>query len=147
MIEANAEGEIESVSDTSTVVSNTYVFKKAEYTTWFNLADDARTWLATSTTEVEAVQNTSEADPFFNYFYCGGSRDFTYTCYKYMPAVGVDGNARFDPEATGVKALRYIAKGSGFGALTESSTLTLVGALSGTQASLAIVSAILALSF
>jgi len=29
------------------------------------------------------LSNTSVNDPFFQFFYCGGSRDFIYTCYKY----------------------------------------------------------------
>ena len=31
------------------------------------------------------LSNTSVNDPFFQFFYCGGSRDFIYTCYKYQP--------------------------------------------------------------
>ena len=42
-----------------------------------------------------AISNNSENDTFFQFFYCGGSRDFLYTCYKYQPATGSDGNPRF----------------------------------------------------
>ena len=61
---------------TDQIVSNTYVMKKAEYTAW--LASPANL-----STTAFGVLNTSTADPYFQFFYCGGSRDHTYTCYKY----------------------------------------------------------------
>ena len=64
-----------------------------------------------------AVTNTSENDPFFNFFYCGGSRDHEYTCYKYMPVTSADGNPRFDKDSTGVKALQFIAANAETGSL------------------------------
>ena len=58
-----------------------------------------------ASTAVDEVKNTSEADPFFNFFYCGGSRDHTYTCYKYMPVTGSDGQARFDTDSQNVQGI------------------------------------------
>ena len=61
---------------TDQIVSNTYFMKKADYTAW--LASPVNL-----STTAFGVQNTSTADPYFQFFYCGGSRDHTYTCYKY----------------------------------------------------------------
>ena len=89
-----------------------------------------------------AVQNTSEADPFFNFFYCGGSRDHKYTCYKYMPAVGTDGDARFEAGASAI-VVRYLN-----GATPQTKAITLTGALEGTASlALGLVAGILAISF
>ena len=98
-----------------------------------------------------AVLNTSEADPFFNFFSCGGSRDFKYTCYKYMPAVTASGVLRFDPETTGCFAMRFLTTNDpdatgGTGTYTEQA-VTFTGALAGASATLALVSGILAISF
>ena len=75
MIGSTSTGEIVAPSDTSLVESNTYVFKNADYTTWKatpqNLPADKQ------------IKNVSTAEVFFNFFYCGGSRDHDYTCYKY----------------------------------------------------------------
>ena len=95
------------------------------------------------------MENTSEADPYFNFFYCGGSRDHTFTCHKFMPTTGADGVARFDTDSSGVKALKFTttdpaSEGTGT-LLTESITLT--GALAGAQATVALVAGILALNF
>ena len=88
------------------------------------------------------MQNTSEADPFFNFFYCGGSRDHKYTCYKYMPAVGTDGDARFEAGAT-VDVVRYTKD-----AKPQTKSITLTGALEGTASlALGLVAGILAISF
>ena len=71
-----ADGSIAANSDTSQVTSNTYVMKKTEVEAWIASAVNL------SSTSY-AVPNTSIADPFFQFFYCGGSRDHNYTCYKY----------------------------------------------------------------
>ena len=95
------------------------------------------------------MENTSEADPYFNFFYCGGSRDHTFTCYKFMPTTGADGVARFDTDSTGVAALKFVSAANdaeGTGTLTEEN-ITLSGALAGAQATVALVAGILALSF
>ena len=39
--------------------------------------------VSASTETPSLLTNTSVNDPFFQFFYCGGSRDFIYTCYKY----------------------------------------------------------------
>ena len=138
MIASNAEGEIQAEADTRTVASNTYIFTKSQYTAW---KDGAATNLA-DVTDVTMVQNTSEADPFFNFFYCGGSRDHTYTCYKYMPAVGTDGDARFEAGSSAT-AVRFIT-----GAAPVEKSLTLTGAVECYSMGLiGLVSAILAISF
>ena len=98
---------------------------------------------------IDEVENTSEADPYFNFFYCGGSRDHTFTCYKFMPATGADGLARFDTDSTGVLALKFVSDApdaEGTGVLTTES-ITLTGALAGAQATVALVAGVLALSF
>ena len=70
-----ADGSIAATSAVSTVVSNTYKMKKEVITAWLT------TPVTLSSTN--AIPNTSVADPYFQFFYCGGSRDHTYTCYKY----------------------------------------------------------------
>lgn len=133
-----------------TLESNTYTQTKAQYTAWS--AETALKELSDSlTTEATAVLNTSEADPFFNFFSCGGSRDFKYTCYKYMPAVTASGVLRFDPDTTGCFAMRFltsndIGASGGVGTYTEEA-VTFTGALAGASATLALVSGILAISF
>ena len=67
----NSDGSIEALADTRDVVSNTYVFTKAQYTAWkgdFTVEDLSMV----ASDAVDEVENTSEADPYFNFFYCGG---------------------------------------------------------------------------
>ena len=92
-IVANDDGAIDAVSDTTTAESNTYALTESEWADFIALADADRVLPphadATDGTDNEAlylVNNNSENDSFFQFFYCGGSRDFLYTCYKYMPA-------------------------------------------------------------
>jgi len=138
MIESNTAGEIVANADTRTVASNTYTFTKANWTLWKGNKANLNAGAPAT-----AVQNTSEADPFFNYFYCGGSRDHTYTCYKYMPAVSSDGDPRFDKDSSGVKALGYLTSG----AALEEKSVSLTGAIAGATSTLALVAGILAISF
>ena len=145
----NTDGEIVAVTDTRDVVSNTYVFTKAQYTTWSETPTSAADLSSVASTAVDYVENTSEADPYFNFFYCGGSRDHTFTCYKFMPTTGANGVARFDTDSTGVAALKFVSADNaaeGTGTLTEEN-ITLSGALAGAQATVALVAGILALSF
>ena len=88
------------------------------------------------------LSNTSINDPYFQFFYCGGSKDHTYTCYKYQRISSKDGEPRFDTDSTSVKYLYW--DGS---TLTRKSAGTLTGALAGLSASVGLVTAILSLSF
>ena len=137
------------MADTRDVVSNTYIFTKSQYSTWATTPETAADLSSVASTDIDEVENTSEADPYFNFFYCGGSRDHTFTCYKFMPATGADGLARFDTDSTDVLALKFVtadAASEGTGVLTTES-ITLTGALAGAQATVALVAGVLALSF
>ena len=137
------------MADTRDVVSNTYIFTKSQYTDWASDPSAAADLSSVASTAIDEVENTSEADPYFNFFYCGGSRDHTFTCYKFMPATGADGLARFDTDSTGVLALKFVSDApdaEGTGVLTTES-ITLTGALAGAQATVALVAGVLALSF
>ena len=137
------------MADTRDVVSNTYIFTKSQYSTWATTPETAADLSSVASTDIDEVENTSEADPYFNFFYCGGSRDHTFTCYKFMPATGADGLARFDTDSTGVLALKFVSDApdaEGTGVLTTES-ITLTGALAGAQATVALVAGVLALSF
>ena len=137
------------MADTRDVVSNTYIFTKSQYTLWAADPSAAADLSSVASTAIDEVENTSEADPYFNFFYCGGSRDHTFTCYKFMPATGADGLARFDTDSTGVLALKFVSDApdaEGTGVLTTES-ITLTGALAGAQATVALVAGVLALSF
>ena len=137
------------MADTRDVVSNTYIFTKSQYTAWAADPSAAADLSSVASTAIDEVENTSEADPYFNFFYCGGSRDHTFTCYKFMPATGADGLARFDTDSTDVLALKFVsdaADAEGTGVLTTES-ITLTGALAGAQATVALVAGVLALSF
>ena len=90
-----ADGSIAATTSKSSVVSNTYVMKKADLNTWIDSPSNL------VTTDSSYVANTSIADPYFQFFYCGGSRDHTYTCYKYQPVTGSDGDPRFDTNVSG----------------------------------------------
>ena len=103
MIVSNADGGIDSVEDTVDAVSNTYTMGQEDYVTWKNLG-------APETNLVDSgylVENTIYADPFFQFFYCGGSRDHIYSCYKYQVAIGRDEYTRFDTDSTLVSALSF----------------------------------------
>ena len=93
MIGANASGSISAVADTTTAESNTFTFTNSEYSTWKAGSTDLAAY---SGDGFSAVNNDSEHDTFFQFFYCGGSRDFTFTCYKYQMASGEDSNPRFE---------------------------------------------------
>ena len=69
-------GEIVATSSIASTTSNTYKLKATDITAWLT------TPVALSGTAF-GIPNTSIADPYFQFFYCGGSRDHTYTCYKY----------------------------------------------------------------
>lgn len=94
-------GAITATTDSSTVESNTVVVNKAAYAAW-----SASPAVLTSSSS-GALANTSVADPFFQFFYCGGSRDYNYTCYKYQPIVSADGLPRFDKDTKDAKAIFY----------------------------------------
>ena len=119
---ANKEGEIAAVADVSTAVSNTVTMTKAQYDIWngqykaatVDVKEVIRPKLdgncsvksadgKTTTTVACAnvVSNTSIADPYFQFFYCGGSRDFKFTCYKYQQIVSENGSPRFDTKTSG----------------------------------------------
>ena len=110
------------VTPTTTVESNTYTFTNAEYTTWANNGSPTANL---SSTNLRA--NTSVNDPFFEFFYCGGSRDSQFTCYKYQPIAGTDGDPRFDTTTAGANAVLFKSSGTG-GAITTTALGTLTGA-------------------
>ena len=83
MIEAGSSGSIDAVVDTSTAESNTYTLTNAQLAAWKAETTSATALSTKSSSEVTFRSNTSVNDPFFQIFYCGGSRDFVYTCYKY----------------------------------------------------------------
>jgi len=61
-----------------------------------------------------------------------------------MPAVTTDGVLRFDPETTTAYAARWVATSNEF---TKTPVVVFTGAVTGATASLALVSAIIAMSF
>ena len=131
-----ADGAIAANADTTQVTSNTYVMKKTEIEAWLTNS------LNLSSTSY-AVPNTSIADPFFQFFYCGGSRDHNYTCYKYQPRSSTDGNPRFDPGTSGAKGVYYITGG----AAPTTKAVTFSGAMMGYETATAfITAAVLAMS-
>ena len=116
MIEANTSGSIDAVSDTSTAESITYTLTATQLADWKDEETSATALTDKSSSEVTFRSNTSVNDPFFQIFYCGGSRDFVYTCYKYQTIYSVaegegenmlDGNPRFDPDQGSVEVLFY----------------------------------------
>ena len=113
----NAAGEIPAVSDTSTAESNTYSMTAAQTTTYVGAASNL------DAAEATFRSNTSINDPFFQFFYCGGSRDHNYTCYKYQRVTSVDGEPRFDTSSSGVRYLYWDGT-----TLTRQETGTLQGA-------------------
>ena len=133
MISANVSGEVAAVTDMTTAESITYAYLAADYTTW--KASPA------ALASANLLLNTSINDPYFQFFYCGGSRDFIYTCYKYQPATSTDGLPRFDTDSTGVKAVYYN------GSTADEKAVTLTGALPGmVSAASGLVAAVLAVS-
>ena len=66
-IHAN-QADIPASDDPTAVVSNTASFTDEEWTTWSGSAVDLEG-------SAYDVSNTSINDPFFEFFYCGGSRD------------------------------------------------------------------------
>jgi 1,2-phenylacetyl-CoA epoxidase PaaB subunit len=90
-------------NDALTVVSNTYTMTKAQYSAWSVTSDNMATTAAAN--KATALANTSVNDPYFQFFYCGGSQDHIYTCYKFQPTSGTDGKPRFDTDSSGAKAL------------------------------------------
>ena len=149
-IVANEDGAIDAVADTTTAESNTYALIETEWDDFVALSDANRILSpnasATDTVDNEAlylVQNNSENDTFFQFFYCGGSRDFLYTCYKYMPATDTQGNPRFE---AGGKGQAFFVQDNGI--MGNGSQITLTGAFNGVVVGLAsMTTAILALSF
>ena len=137
-----ANGEIVSAaSDAKTVVSNTYSMTAAQYTAWALTTDTLP--VAAAANKMTHLTNTSINDPYFQFFYCGGSRDHIYNCYKLQPSSSTDGNPRFDKDSSGVKALYYTS-----GSAVSTKDVTLTGALMGAStASIALVAGVLALSF
>jgi len=133
----SSTGEIvAAANDAATIVSNTYVMKKAEWDTWLTTFP-----IFSGTTFGTA--NTSVNDPYFQFFYCGGSRDHIYTCYKYQPTDSSDGNPRFDTDSTGVKGVYYTS-----GVTPELKAVTLTGALMGAStAALALTAGIVSMAF
>ena len=112
-----------------------------EYVTWKNNG--------TPTTNLAdsgyLVENDDYGDTFFQFFYCGGSRDHIYTCYKYQAAIASDGYPRFDSDSTLVKAVSFLSDGD----VTEYSiTLESAASLPGGLSSMVAISAgIVATSF
>ena len=135
----SATGEIvAAANDATTIVSNTYVLKKAEWDTWV-----AGPEFPIFSTTTYGTPNTSINDPYFQFFYCGGSRDHIYTCYKYQPTAGSDGNPRFDTDSTGVKGVYYTS-----GTTPELKATTLEGALMGAStAAIALTAGIVSMAF
>ena len=134
-IHANS-ADIAASNDPTAVASNTASFTAEEWTTWSG---------ATATLEGGDydVSNTSINDPFFEFFYCGGSRDRIYTCYKYQRSTGINGDPRFDTDS-GETAFYNYASGT-------LSSATNIDKLSGatarlTEAALALAATMLALS-
>ena len=127
MIASNSAGEVDSVSSTAEAESITYVLMQEEYVIWKNEGTPTQNLADTS----YLVENNVYADTFFQFFYCGGSRDHIYTCYKFQPAVSVDGYPRFDSNSELVKAVSFIKDGD----VTEYS-ITLQSALPGLTASM-----------
>ena len=78
MIASNAVGEIDSVSSTSETESITYVLLEEDYESWKNEGRPSQNLADTS----YLIENTVYANKFFEFFYCGGSRDHIYSCYK-----------------------------------------------------------------
>ena len=139
LIESRAAdaGQIQSNDDPTLVTSNTYAFTKDEWAT-----------VNTSTSVFETdfvsnyVGNTSQADPFFQFFYCGGSVDHNFNCYKYQRATGEDGNPRFDTDSTSVVGIWKIGA-----TISEINVDTLTGALGCIQLALfSLAASMLALS-
>ena len=125
-----ADGSITAPSDTTTVVSNTYAMKASEITAWIGTA------VILSNTSY-LVPNTSVADPYFQFFYCGGSRDHNYTCYKYQPKSSSDGNPRFDPDVSNAQGVYWIQGGSA----PSTATVKFKDALFGVKSATALISA------
>lgn len=90
-IYANAAGEIVASNDHTTVESNTASFTAEKWGIWSGATE-------TLSSSAYNVANTSINDPFFEFFYCGGSRANIYTCYKYQRSSSTekDGDPRFD---------------------------------------------------
>ena len=122
MISSPAGGSVTAQSTTANVASITYALTKDEYDTWSASASTSPLYNGDETVYLTA--NTSINDPFFQIFYCGGSQDHNYTCYKYQPLVSSDGAPRFDTDTVGAKAL-YHAVG---GAVQEEAITTFTGA-------------------
>ena len=71
MIASNTNGEISAVTPTSDAESNTYVMEQEQYVIWKNEGTPEQNLVETS----YLIENTVYADTFFQFFYCGGSRD------------------------------------------------------------------------
>lgn len=126
----SADGSITAPSDTTQVTSNTYALKSSEISSWIG---NAVTLSGTSF----LVPNTSVADPYFQFFYCGGSRDHNYTCYKYQPKSGSDGNPRFDPSVSNAQGVYWVVGG----AAPTTAAVTFKDALFGVKSATALISA------
>ena len=79
MIVSNTDGEISAVSSTADAVSNTYTMLQEEYVLWKNEGTPSTNLADTS----YLIENDVYNDTFFQFFYCGGSRDHIYTCLLY----------------------------------------------------------------
>ena len=126
----SADGSITAPSDTTQVTSNTYALKSSEISSWIG---NATVLSGTS----YLVPNTSVSDPYFQFFYCGGSRDHNYTCYKYQPKAGSDGNPRFDPAVSNAQGVYWVVGG----AAPTTAAVTFKDALFGVKSATALISA------
>ena len=125
----SADGSITAPSDTTQVTSNTYALKSSEISSWIG---NATVLSGTS----YLVPNTSVSDPYFQFFYCGGSRDHNYTCYKYQPKAGSDGNPRFDPAVSNAQGVYWVVGG----AAPTTAAVTFKDALFGVKSATALIS-------
>ena len=155
MIEAGTSGSIDAVSDTSTAESNTYTLTNDQLDAWIAEGTSATALSSKSSSEVTKRTNTSVNDPFFQIFYCGGSRDFVYTCYKYQSIYKVgtggdtddmeDGNPRFDPDQGNLRVVHYDDSSTKVSYVATIDTIS--GAFSGLKEAALLVSAIVSLSY
>ena len=140
VLDNNAKGEILASDDhVNGVVANTATFTKAEFEAW-----DTGSREAVEASDATIINNNSVNDPFFQFFYCGGSRDHNFSCYKYQRSSSTekDGDPRFDTD--GGAEFFIINSGS----RSSQTVTTLTGALDGfSTTALTLVAAILTLSF